>query len=157
MSHHPQKFTLECDFGFPLEVMGGTLREQEKTMVSVRNFKDAFPGCHVIANSVIFVAPSEGERGAAKRHKANGIFITESGTVLMQLGNSRTFSLSSAQGLRISALVRIIVKSHLRLSFRGLGRETLQSCKYVYGGSLHKTLSLPALFLGDFLWWNWVF
>lgn len=69
----------------------------------------------------------------------------------MLLDDSRTLALSSAQRLKISVFVRIIVKNRLRLLFGGLGSENFQSCKYLYLGSLRKTLPVPSLVLGDFL------
>lgn len=110
------------------------------------------PFYHVPANSITLFSPSKGVRQDRKETQKQRNFHNKLWSIIIVLlDNSRALALSSAQCLKISVLVRIIVKNCLWLPFAGLGSENFPSCKYLYQGSLQKTLLMLVPVLGDFL------
>lgn len=149
MSHHPSMLR-PVEYWLPnsSENYGGrgVEREREKELkekllpysFNLKFLRHFFSHCHIITNSVTLVSLSKGRRGDRKETLSQWHFHSKlQKVVIALLNNSGILSLSSAQCLKISALVRIIVKRNLWLPFKGLRSENLQFCKYLYQGSLH--------------------
>lgn len=142
---------------------GGKVERARKTVshystLSVKNVEDIFLGYHVITNAITLVSPSKAGKRDRKETRSQWHFHNKLWNIIILVpNNSRTLCLSSAQCLKISALVRIIVKNHLWLPFGGSGSGKLLYCKYLYQVCLHKILPLPVLVLGDFLEGNQAF